>query len=290
MANIGVATGGSILDECRAIDLEIDIVDRNLEQLRLLQQQTLGDVTGGGAPSRQLEALSSDTMERYRALTPRVRAIKSSPEASQQRNAAQVNRVEKRLKGAIQSYQGVEASFRSGVQEQIARQYRIVRPEADDEEVQRAVADERGDVFQRALMQSGRQGKASAALSAVQDRHEQIRKIERQMAELSQLFQDMDAVVVQQGAAVEGIEDQAEHTVGDLQGANKQVGIAVDKARAARKKKWICLGICGECPPVMMGGGARGGLRLTRSLQFSSSLSLLSSCSLSLAVSWTPSP
>ena len=284
MANLGTATGGSILDECRAIDLEIDAVDRNLEQLRLLQQQTLGDVTGGGAAARQLDALSSDTMERYRSLTPRVRAIKSSPEASQPRNAAQVNRVDKRLKGAIQTYQGVEASFRSGVQEQIARQYRIVRPEADEQEVQRAVADERGDVFQRALMQSGRQGKASAALSAVQDRHEQIRKIERQMAELSQLFQDMDAVVVQQGAAVDRIEDQADQTVGDLQGANKQVGIAVDKARAARKKKWICLGICGKYASVV-GGGTCGELQLTRSLQFSLSSSLLSSCSLSLVVS-----
>lgn len=95
-------------------------------------------------------------------------------------------------------------------------------------------------------MQSNRRGQAQSALRAVQGRHEAIQKIERQMIELAQLFQDMEAAVVQQEPAVENIDQKAEDTVTNLGKGNEQLDQAVDKARAARRKKWICLGIFSE--------------------------------------------
>ncbi|MBE3049870.1 hypothetical protein IMZ48_46710 [Candidatus Bathyarchaeota archaeon] len=262
MAHVGSSPGASaLLDECRAIDGEIDAIDRNLAQLQQLQVQTLSDAAGSGPASRQLEDLSADTMDRYRTLTPRVRALKSNPAAGQQRNAGQVARVDRRLKDAIGSYQSVESSFQRDLQDQLARQYRIVRPDADEEEVRGAVEDTRGEIFQRALLQSGKQGQASAALSAVKDRHGEIKKIERQMAELAQLFQDVNAAVVMQEADVARIEDQGEQAVQNLEDGNRQVEKATDSARAAKKKKWICLGIVGEFSPrgVVRYGGWRAG-------------------------------
>lgn len=79
----------------------------------------------------------------------------------------------------------------------------------------------------------------------MQGRHEAIQKIERQMIELAQLFQDMEAAVVQQEPAIEHIDNKAEDTVVHLNKGNEQLDQAVDKARAARRKKWICLGIVG---------------------------------------------
>ena len=67
------------------------------------------------------------------------------------------------------------------------------------------------------------------------------------MIELAQLFQDMEAAVVQQEAAVENIEVKAEDTVTNVDHGRKEMQKAVDHARAARKKKWICLGIFSEC-------------------------------------------
>ena len=94
-------------------------------------------------------------------------------------------------------------------------------------------------------MTSNRRGQAQSALSAVQGRHEAIQKIERQMIELAQLFQDMEAAVVQQEAAVEIIDQKAEDTHMNISKGNEQLDQAVVKAAAARRKKWICLGICG---------------------------------------------
>ncbi|KAJ8115716.1 hypothetical protein ONZ43_g4605 [Nemania bipapillata] len=235
----------SALDEISDINRGIDTIDRNLEQLRMLQQRSLDDADSSASSNtnRQLDQLSSETMAQYRSLTERVRQLKSKPE-NQQRFSQQVRRVDTRLKDAIRAYQQVESSFRKKTEEQMARQYRIVRPDATEAEVRAAVEDQTGgQVFQQALMQSNRRGQAQAVLSAVQDRHAQLQKIERQMIELAQLFQDMDTLVMQQDVAVANIEQKGEQVVEDLGRGNQELGTAVNTARATRKKKWICLGI-----------------------------------------------
>ncbi|KAG9256082.1 syntaxin [Emericellopsis atlantica] len=252
LAQNGASVGRSgdpnaVLNECRDIDRGIDTVERNLEQLRMLQQRTLddADASGSSAANRQLDGLSTETMALYRSLTERVRQVKSIPEANSPKNKAQVGRVDRRLKDAIRSYQSVESSFRKRTQEQMARQYRIVRPEASEQEVRAAVEDtsSNGQVFQQALMHSDRQGRARAALSAVQDRHDALVKIEQQIVELAQLFQDMDTLVVQQEEAVQNIEQKGEEVVDNLDKGNEEMRVAVNTSRATRKKKWICLGI-----------------------------------------------
>jgi len=246
-ASVGRTDPNAILNECRDIDRGIDAIERNLEQLRMLQQRTLddADASSSSAANRQLDALSSETMASYRSLTERVRQVKSNPESNSPKNKPQVGRIDRRLKDAIRSYQSVESQFQKRTQEQMARQYRIVRPDAPEAEVRAAVEDtsSNGQVFQQALMQSDRQGRGRAALSAVKDRHDAIVKIEQQIVELAQLFQDMDTLVVQQEAAVANIEQKGEEVVDNLDNGNKEMGIAVTTARATRKKKWICLGI-----------------------------------------------
>ena len=98
-------------------------------------------------------------------------------------------------------------------------------------------------------MTSNRRGQSQSALRAVQGRHEAIQKIERQMIELAQLFQDMEAAVIEQEPAVMDIEQKGEETVVNLGKGNEQLNTAVDKARSARKKKWICLGIVSMSSP-----------------------------------------
>lgn len=246
-SSFGHGDPNAILNECRDIDRGIDTVEQNLEQLRMIQQRTLDDAdsSASSAANRQLDNLSTETMALYRGLTERVRIIKSSPDANTTKNSPHVSRVDRRLKSAITQYQQVESSFRKRTQDQMARQYRIVRPDASEQEVREAVEDTSGgQVFSQALMQSDRQGRARAALSAVQDRHAALVKIEQQMVELSQLFQDMDTLVVQQEAAVMQIEQKGEEVVDNLDKGNDEIGVAVNTARKTRKKKWWCLGIC----------------------------------------------
>ncbi|KAK2046794.1 SNARE domain-containing protein [Colletotrichum somersetense] len=247
-SGFGQSDPNAILNECRSIDQGIDQIEANLNQLRMLQERTLtdADTSANSSTARQLDALSSETMTMYRSLTDRVRTVKSSPDGQSPRNSPQVGRVDRRLKGAIQQYQQVESAFRKRTQDQMARQYRIVRPDADEREVREAVEDAGAgaQIFQQAVMQSGRQAQANAVLNAVQDRQAALQKIEQQMVELAQLFQDMDVLVVQQEAAVTQIEQKGEEVVENLDKGNQEIGVAVETARKTRKKKWWCLGIC----------------------------------------------
>ena len=249
----------AVLNEIADINKGIEAIDRNLQQLQMLQQRSLDDIDSSSSNNtkRQLDSLTSQTMAEYRTLTDRVRQLKSNPE-SQAKFGAQVKRVDTRLKEAMHAYRQVESTFRQRTEEQVARQYRIVRPDATEEEVQAAVEDQSGgQIFQQALMQSNRRGQAQAVLSAVQDRHAQLEKIQQQLEEIAQLFQDLDTLVVQQEAAVVAIEQKGEEVIDNIDKGNVELGTAVVTARSTRKKKWICLGICGMFIPTLVTNACR---------------------------------
>ncbi|KAM3524626.1 hypothetical protein MY4038_007647 [Beauveria bassiana] len=239
-------TSNALLDQCGDVNAEIDGIEPSLEQLRILQHRALNDADNfsSSATNQQLDALSSETLVLYRELIKRVCTIKSNPEANDPKYKPQVDRVDRRLKQAIQKYQQVESGFRKRTQDQMARQYRIVRPDASEQEVRAAVEDtSNNQVFSQVLMQSDRQGRARAALSAVQDRHNALVKIEQQIVELSQLFQDMDTLLVQQEDPVTQIEKDSKKVVENIDKGTEEICAAVDTARKTRRRKWICLGI-----------------------------------------------
>ncbi|MCJ1357024.1 MAG: Plasma membrane t-SNARE, secretory vesicle fusion [Icmadophila ericetorum] len=236
----------AILNECREVSRGIDTIGQNLQQLQYLQQRALDDpdASQGTQTNRELDSLSSDTMTLYRSFAARITKLKQTPGAGDPKNAAQVGSVDRKLKDAIQKYQTVDADFRKRLQAQMARQYRIVRPDASEAEVREACEDTSStQVFSQALLQSDRRGQSQSALRAVQGRHEAIQKIEKQVIELAQLFEDMNALVVQQDPVVTQINEQAEVVHENVTQANTQLDKAVDKARSARRKKWICFWI-----------------------------------------------
>lgn len=132
-----------ILNQCREIDRGIDSVDDHIERISSLHRRLLGDADPAqeNAIRRQADDLGDEAKTLYRNLVDRVRTIKSSPESGNPRNAPQVGKVDRRLKKAIQTYQQVQTDFQKGLQSQMARQYRIVRPEASEAEVREAVED-----------------------------------------------------------------------------------------------------------------------------------------------------
>ena len=241
--------GGSILDECAAIKSAVtDVKNNKLTNIENLQRIVLND-PDASPTSRNAQALEEENaalMQTYRSLADRVKRLKSKPESGSPQNSKQVGATSRLVQSAINDFQNIDAQYQKSLKQQMARQYRIVRPEASEQEVREAVEDtESQQVFSQALLQGNRRGQAQSALSAVQSRHEAIQKIERQMIELAELFQDMENLVVQQEAAVTNIEMKGEEVVENMDKGTEQIGVAVKTARATRKKKWWCLGICG---------------------------------------------
>lgn len=234
----------AILNECQAISEGIVAIRQDLESLRRLQKRSLSDTdsSANSETNRGLDAMNSQIMTNYRGLAARIKDIKRQPESGSPKNAPQVSRVDAALKNAINEFQKIESAFQKDLKEQMARQYRVVRPDASEAEVKQAVEDTSNQqVFSQALMQSDRSGQARQAKMAVQDRHVAIQKIEKQMVELAQLFQDMEALVVQQEAAVTVIEQKGEEVVDNMHQGNAQLDTGIKSARARNRKKWWCL-------------------------------------------------
>lgn len=76
------------------------------------------------------------------------------------------------------------------------------------------------------------------------ERSEAIRKIERDMIELSRMYQEVAELVQQQEAPVEQISEDAEQAKTHIQDANVNLSKAVKSAINARKWKWYALIIC----------------------------------------------
>lgn len=147
----------AILNECREIDRGIDSIERNLERLRFLQTRAIDDpdASQGTQTNRELDGLSTETMTLYRNFGARIKAIKQQRESGEPRNKPQVGKVDRKLKNAINEYQQVESEFRKKLSEQMARQYRIVKPEATEEEVRAAIEDTSSNqVFSQAVSAS----------------------------------------------------------------------------------------------------------------------------------------
>ncbi|TVY23457.1 Protein SSO2 [Lachnellula hyalina] len=236
-----------IFEEIGAIKKKIQDMDSDsgeLSAFKTLQQKSLNN-PDPSASNEQLDKKSNKIMADYRNLVERIRHLKSNPQIYKNQNYNKpISTIDSQLKNAMKTFEDMDTEFANKLREQMARQYRIVRPEASDAEVREAVGNQTNQqVFSQTLMQSNRHGQAQSAMSAVRSRHEEIKKIEDQMVDLGKLFTDLNTLVELQEAPVANIEMKGEEVVENMDKGNEQIGTAIKSARNARKWKWWCLGI-----------------------------------------------
>jgi len=197
--------------------------------------------------AQQLDQLVDDTSALSAQLKSRVKALERQGGSGRdgQIRKQQTALVKSKFVEAIQSYQTVEQQYRTKYKQRMERQFKIVKPDASPEEVRAVVNDESGgQIFSQALLNSNRYGESRAAYREVQERHEDIKRIEKTLGELAQLFNDMSVLVEQQDETINNIETTAANVEKDTEAGLGYTEKAVVSARAARKKRWICFIIC----------------------------------------------
>ncbi|KAJ9059768.1 hypothetical protein DSO57_1038032 [Entomophthora muscae] len=124
------------------------------------------------------------------------------------------------------------------------RQYRIVRPDATDEEVKEAIESEgETSLFAQSVLQSAQASEAKRALKEVRERHMDIQNIVKSIEELSSLYQEMQYMVESQDVLVDNIDKTVEATNVQLEEVNVELVQATEIAKRSRKKKWILAAI-----------------------------------------------
>ena len=138
-------------------------------------------------------------------------------------------------------YQEIQTKYKDKYRERVERQYRIVKPHATKEEIDSAFeGGEQPEIFTQQILQGPGHAAARNALADIQERHQDIKRLETSITELHQLFMDMSVLVESQGELL----DQIEYTV--AQSVN-YTGKAVEELRSATRyqkkvrKKMCCV-------------------------------------------------
>ncbi|KAL5579327.1 hypothetical protein UlMin_011769 [Ulmus minor] len=189
----------------------------------------------------------------------RVKLIKGKLEALERSNAAHrnlpgsgpgssadrtrtsvVSGLGKKLKNMMDDFQGLRGRLQSEYKETVERRYFTITGEkASEETIENLISSGESESFlQKAIQEQGR-GQIMDTISEIQERHDAVKEIEKNLIELHQIFLDMAALVEAQGHQLNDIESHVAH-------ANSFVRRGTDNLQDAREyqkssRKWTCM-------------------------------------------------
>ncbi|KAK9764581.1 hypothetical protein K7432_007782 [Basidiobolus ranarum] len=239
----------NFLQEVTEVEDVITLFQQNVRRIQELHANVLDafseeQITSIGNQTDKLVSetfqLGNNIKERLKGMALANRKATGGPGQVQiRRNKYQA--LQEKFVEAIKNYQVVEHESRTRYRERMERQYRIVKPDASEEEISNVLdADGGNQLFAQALMSSSRSSEAREVLKEVQSRHDDIKKIEKSIAELARLFGEMQTLITLQDEMIHQIDNNMESTVNHGYEANKQMDQAIVYAQSSRKKKW-CL-------------------------------------------------
>lgn len=239
------------LSQVTTIQNNISNLSQNVTRIAGLHNQTLQSYDTGSASSAQLtaqlESLVAETSLLNNHIKDDIKFLErdskfpGDPQGVPKRQ--QVDKLKKSFDQELKNYQLMESQYRGQYRVQMERQYRIVKPDATQEEVDQAVQSGETQVFSQAIMSSARSSNAQSTLGAVKARHAEIQRIERTLHELVELFEEMAREVEAAEPVVAKVEENVEHVHEDLVKGNIELVVAKKHAWNTRRNKWICLGV-----------------------------------------------
>lgn len=160
LPNQGMVNQGSTVlsnpDFLARVDMtrsEIRKLSQNVEQISTTHQRILGAPDSHG--SAQLENLVAQTQILNTQIKDQIKYLETDAAKSNHNTTkdSQIRTLKQNFKSQLEDYQKEEQVYRQRYREQIARQYRIVNPEATEQEVREASDADWGDegVFQTAV-------------------------------------------------------------------------------------------------------------------------------------------
>ncbi|KAK8044688.1 t-SNARE [Apiospora rasikravindrae] len=224
---------------------ELASFQKNVQAISSMHARAL-DEADNGMSAQQVERLTVETKALIQGIRDELKFLAqdaaNTRDGSKNTKDNQVNTIKNNFQNELHAYQDAENAYRQRYRDQIARQYRIVNPNATEQEVQEAASTDWGNegVFQTAL-RTNRTGQANSVLGNVRARHNELQRIEQTITELAEMFQDLAVLVEQQEIPVQTAVNNAEDTTKHIDEGNAQVYKAQTSARNRRKWKWYCL-------------------------------------------------
>jgi len=222
----------------------------NIKALEDGQSKALTDVYGGAEYKAEIEQLTDETnalatkiRNSLTQLDTELKTMLQRDPSCEQTSDYKIRRnmhatLTKKFMQLMQDYQDTQTKYKNKYQETVKRQYKIVKPDATEEEVDNVLQGGGDQIFTEHMLAS-RNAQARAALEDVQEKHKDIQRLESSIQELHQLFVDLSVLVESQGELLDQIEYSVSQSlsytktgVGELEKANEY---------AAKSRKKMCM-------------------------------------------------
>ncbi|KAL9660232.1 hypothetical protein QQ045_025045 [Rhodiola kirilowii] len=148
----------------------------------------------------------------------------------------------KKLKDMMDDFQSLRAKISAEYKETVERRYfTVTGQKADEEMIENLIASGESENFlQKAIQEQGR-GQILDTISEIQERHDAVKEIEKNLIELHQVFLDMAALVEAQGQQLNDIESHVAHASSFVRRGTDHLQDAVEYQRSSRK--WYCYAV-----------------------------------------------
>ena len=142
----------------------------------------------------------------------------------------------KKLKVMMDDFQGLRSRMNDEYKETVARRYFTVTGEkADDNLIENLISSGESESFmQKAIQEQGR-GQIMDTISEIQERHDAVKEIEKNLIELHQIFLDMAALVEAQGQQLNDIESHVQHASSFVRRGTENLHDAREYQKNSRK-------------------------------------------------------
>lgn len=213
--------------------------------------------------SQEIQRLTDDTNTAIHRVKGQLDALKrpigTSPDTGMRRNMA--DSLTQKFGDVLRSYQNAQTEYRDKVKTRMSQKVRIVKPDATQAEIERAIESGEADQLYKVgtLDSQNLHSQAKNALSYIHDRHREIVQIEQSVAELHDLFLDMAILVESQGQVLDVIEHNVNSAILDTGAGVEELASSNRHQKKGRKKMYIII-IISIILVIVLLGGLLGGL------------------------------
>uniref|UniRef100_A0A7C8YMQ7 t-SNARE coiled-coil homology domain-containing protein n=1 Tax=Opuntia streptacantha TaxID=393608 RepID=A0A7C8YMQ7_OPUST len=153
-----------------------------------------------------------------------------------------VGGLRKKLKEKMEEFQELRERINGEYRETVQRRYFTVTGENPDEKtVDLLISTGESETFlSKAIQQQGR-GQILDTIAEIQERHDAVKDIERNLRELHQVFLDMAVLVQQQGEQLDDIEANVARASSFVRGGTQELHTA--RKHQKNTRKWTCFAI-----------------------------------------------
>eukprot|EP01117_Protostelium_nocturnum_P005167 TRINITY_DN1879_c0_g1_i1.p1 TRINITY_DN1879_c0_g1~~TRINITY_DN1879_c0_g1_i1.p1 ORF type:complete len:315 (+),score=117.46 TRINITY_DN1879_c0_g1_i1:166-1110(+) len=262
-------------EEVTSIKTGMTQIRKNIRQIEEVSSESLMSVGNdpGTSGNGQLEQLIESTnveagdvrnkLKEMDVENKKMGAKKKNDELAQHRIRTNVHStLTKKFLDLMQEYQEVQTKYKNKYKERVERQYKIVKPDATQAEIDEALESGNTQVFADKILDKQRHTAAKEALAFIENKHREILALEQSINELHQLFLDMAILVEAQGEIIDQIAYNVEQSVTYTAKGVDELRKANKYAKKSRKK--ICCLIIILLIVLAIIGGVVGGIFGTR--------------------------